>query len=95
MPAPSGRLATALAGIPGCPPEMIACARNGYYTDQRRSPLPAPGVQLVTDLLTLARAVPVPASRQQLRDLAKAVIDGAFADNYRAPPPPLPPGKGQ
>jgi hypothetical protein len=66
---------------------MIAVARAGYYCDDpRRSPLPAPGVQLVADLLTLAgcRELPAP-SRRQLRDLAKSAIDGGFSSDVPSP----------
>lgn len=81
MPDSPTRLAAALAAIPGCPQEMIAVARAGYYDDAPgTSPLSAPRVQLVTDLLTLADGgLLPPLSRRQLRDLAKAAIDGAFS----------------
>jgi hypothetical protein len=70
------KLARALKAIPGVPPEMIARARDGYYHDFL-SPLDLPEVQLVADLRELADRPATPrTSRNLLRALAKAVIDG-------------------
>ena len=78
MPETSARLAAALAAIPGCPPEMPACARYGYY-DEWRSPLAAPLVQLVTDLRVQCRAPGVPErSRPMYEALARRVAAGEF-----------------
>ena len=72
------KLARALEAIPGVPPGMIQQARDGYYHDFL-SPLATPEIQLVSDLRELAAKPATPhSSRELLRELAQAVINGEY-----------------
>jgi hypothetical protein len=72
------KLATALSKVPGMPGDMIRRAIDGYYHDYM-SPLATPEIQLVADLLELARLPSTPRdSRPLLRALADAVVAGEF-----------------
>jgi len=88
----TARLARALSEVPGVPAEMITRAIDGYYHDYQ-SPLAFPQMQLVKDLLDLARTPATPAtSRPLLRALAGGVKAGDFdasaeeADDWAASP---------
>lgn len=81
-PSTADRLADELAAI-GCPAEMVAVTRFGYY-DEYRSPLAMPLVQLVADLGVLARSRDVTAeAREKITALAERVKAGEF-DGTRA-----------
>lgn len=74
----SDKLADALAEIPGVPPELVACARYGYYHDFQ-SPLAMPDVQLAADLGVMARSPGTPAAaRPMYRALIARVKAGDF-----------------
>lgn len=74
----SARLARALSGIPGVPPDMIERASAGYYHDFL-SPLTFPELKLVSDLRGLAARPATPRdSRPLLNALAQAVKNGEY-----------------
>lgn len=74
----TAKLARALEAVPGVPAAMIQRARDGYYHDFL-SPLATPEMQLVADLRELASKPATPRnSRDLLRELAQAVIDGEY-----------------
>lgn len=65
------KLADALAAVPGCPPELVTCARYGYYHDFE-SPLDMPTLQLAGDLGVIARA---PGTAAEARAMYEALIE--------------------
>lgn len=76
------KLADALAAVPGCPPELVTCARYGYYHDFE-SPLATPEMQLVADLGVMVRAPGTPA---EARPMYKALIGRVKRGDFDATP---------
>jgi len=76
----NGRLARALAAIPGVPQDIIHRALDGYYHDYL-SPLALPELALVSDLESLAKR---PATPRDSRPLLRALAERVKAGDYDA-----------